>query len=56
MEHVINEIERKAGHHFDPAVVAALIDSKCYRHVTLSPMHPSPAIEVALSESWHSAA
>ena len=56
MEKVIDEIERKAGHQFDPAVVAALIDSRCYRQVVLSPIFESAAVGAELNESWHSAA
>jgi putative two-component system response regulator len=49
METVLTEVRRESGHHFDPTVVAALMESCCYRQVVLSPIQPVAAFSMEIN-------
>jgi putative two-component system response regulator len=53
MEKVLAQIARESGRHFDPAVVAALMASRCYSRVVLSPILPLRVFDAELNGSLH---
>ena len=46
MQDVLAEVQRQSGKHFDPAIVAALFESRCYEAM-LEPMVEMEEISVA---------
>lgn len=44
LRQVLDEVQRSAGSHFDPAIANALLDSECHRRIIASPPHPWPAL------------
>jgi putative two-component system response regulator len=49
LDSVLSEVRRESGKHFDPVIVGALLESRCYEPAATSPVLSSQEIEIGVS-------